>query len=492
MIVSSDFEACQLEITSNGSIDIQSDVNVIVNHKIINYNSAEQFNVASGANLIQNEHVSNQGEITVNQISQPIKRLDYTLWSTPVYNQEIQAFSPETLPNRIYTYEGESGYIVVQNPNENFINGKGYLFRAPNTWSSTQTSPYNAIFKGTPFNQELTFELYENSYTSVGNPYPSNIDADRIFDLNPNLSAFYFWTNENSPDENGSYTSNNYATYNRTGGTSATGTGITPNGIISTGQGFIVKSTGNSLVIDNSTRSILNATFIRAESSDKHRFWLDLYNENNNFNQILIGYIEGATQEIDPQFDAEMFKYEGNSIYTLIDNKKFTIQSKGLNFQETDIVPMGFNAVESGTYRISLTQFDGLFGEENIKIYIKDNDLNLYHNLFEADYVFNSQIGEFNDRFEIVYQVEDEMGISDISAESLEIYTQGKLIHVKAKDENLASVQLFDLQGRILHNENDLKSNVFSVLSPNVNSSVIIVKVTLADGKIKTKKVLVK
>src|SRR5690606_9339068 len=96
LILTSDLTACELRVTENGSLEVLSGFSFTVNGLVTNHAGAEGFVVASGGNLIQTEEVENEGAITVIRNSQPIKRLDYTLWSSPVAGQNLFGFSPET------------------------------------------------------------------------------------------------------------------------------------------------------------------------------------------------------------------------------------------------------------------------------------------------------------------------------------------------------------------------------------------------------------
>jgi len=204
---SANLEACKLEITPYGILNLPAEFTVTVNKSIINNGFVL---VQSNANLIQIEDVSNIGAINVQRNSSPMMRLDYTLWSSPVDGQGIHAFSPQTVANRIYTYEGEEGYQVVGNLAANFEAGKGYMFRAPNDWNQTtddnEGNPvaYPGEFIGVPFNGDISVDIHPMSYTSVGNPYPSNIRLgddlmhtgnDTFLNANPEVSTSYFWTN---------------------------------------------------------------------------------------------------------------------------------------------------------------------------------------------------------------------------------------------------------------------------------------------------------
>src|SRR5690606_36256166 len=109
--------------------------------------------------------------------------------------------------------------------------------------------PYMGTFTGVPFNGNINVGTHANSYTSIGNPYASNIDADLFLATNTGVSTLYFWTNTN-PYVDGAYTGNNYATYTLMGGVGTSGAendeSNAPDGFVATGQGFIVASTGSS------------------------------------------------------------------------------------------------------------------------------------------------------------------------------------------------------------------------------------------------------
>jgi len=65
-------------------------------------------------------------------------------------------------------------------------------------------------------------------------------------------------------------------------------------------------------------------------------------------------------------------------------------------------VKLGLKVVEAGNFEINIEQVDGLFAQQDV--YIKDTYTNAIHNLKEGSYYFISQVGTFNDRFEVVYK----------------------------------------------------------------------------------------
>src|SRR5690606_6819543 len=103
LTLTEDLTACELLLNS-GILTVNSGVTLTVKGVIENTQSATNFIVENGANLIQTDDVDNIGAITVYKNSSDIKHLDYTIWSSPVEGQGLKAFSPQTLWYRIYTY----------------------------------------------------------------------------------------------------------------------------------------------------------------------------------------------------------------------------------------------------------------------------------------------------------------------------------------------------------------------------------------------------
>jgi len=490
--------ACELMVGENGSLTIPDGFYFWVNNKIINNAAAADFVVASGGNLIQNENVENIGEITVIRESQPMIRLDYTLWSSPVISQNLFGFSPDTVngvtnysgsAGRIYIYDGANGYVNPDPFDENTImdSGTGYLFRSPNNFDSTVPAIYNGVFTGVPFNGNLSVDTHADNYTSIGNPYPSNIYTDAFIFANPGISTLYFWNNNHSEG-------NNYAACVLNNCVAATGGGNIPDGVITVGQGFIVETTGSSVNFDNGVRVSNPGIFFKTDELESHRFWLNLSGDDGTqFNQILTGYMTGATNEIDNQIDGRLFGYEGSAIYNLIDDAstgsatKFTIQGRALPFETDDVVPLGFRADETGKFLVSIDHSDGLFAEGQ-KIYLKDNLLDTLHDLTESGYEFESEAGEFNSRFEIVYKNDETMDVDDFTKDDIRIYKNMDFIEINSKSSEIGSVEIYDLSGRRLFTKSGINEHLYRIRP--AAKGVLIVKVQTQNGKIETKKIM--
>src|SRR5690606_32516683 len=343
------------------------------------------------------------------------------------------------------------------------------------------------IFTGVPNNGTISVDTpYE--FSSIGNPYPSPINADLF--ISENIGTLYFWTNTNPPENNTYDGINNWVYYNLAGKTGVDGVLEDVNDMpIQPGQGFVIMTEQPTVVFNNSMRTSNNGDFYKMMSNEKHRFWLNLSNEEVVFNQILVGYIDNATQGVDTGIDAEMFAYEGNALYSIIENsdENYVIQGRSLPFTDSDVVALGFRAVNAGSFTISLDNVDGLFAEGNTTIYLKDNFTQTQHNLNSGAYNFVSDEGIFDTRFEVVYQTTMSVENPVTNNANWVVYNQENGYQIQTQRFELQNVTVFDLLGRTIYTA---KAEGTGHNIPALGAdSVYIVKITTTDNVVLSKKV---
>lgn len=494
--------ACECTINANQTLTINSETNITVKNNIINNGNIV---VENDGNLIQvNDNATFTGNpIKVNRDTK-LKRLEYNLWSSPVSNQNLLAFSPKTLTNRFYVYNETNDFFDIINPTFNsFIPAKGYAIRAPNNFTTANTV-FNGVFNGIPNNGVHTVEIYKNGrgYNLTGNPYPSNISFDKFYEVNKSSiePEIYLWTNTNPnpPIMQGSnYSGDNYAIINKSGGIPAQGqlAKDAPNKTITIGQGFIVKKSKpgtSNLIFNNSMRVYEKGKFTnsRAPIIDEPKVWLQLLTPAKNFNTILIGYVKGATNDVEKGYDSSPHSKTSDMFYSIANNENLVIQGRSNNFNVDDKVQLGAVYYEPGNYEISIAQVEGIFSSAQT-IYLKDNKLNKTVNLSEGSYQFYSEAGEENNRFEIVYKPDSVLGTDNISKnKETVVYKNAENIIVENNSNKIISVQVFDATGKLVASAKP-NSNQFSIENSKFQKGLIIFKISL-NGKIETKKFLVK
>lgn len=508
----SSFECCSLTVNNNAAVLIPSGINVTLNG-ILTVVSGSSFTLQNNANLIQTNNEANSGSITVLRDSAPIKRLDHTLWCSPVTGtQTLQQFSPNTLSNRFYVYNILNNTYTSTPATGYFPLAKAIAVRAPNNWPTAE-SAWTGSFTGIPNNGIITtpLEMTGAAYNGIGNPYPSVISGTELVNANSTMitGTLYFYAHTLAMDATGQFPpGTNYAVWNPgTGGTPATagggGTGsspITPNGIIQTGQGFLVKATAqgnmvftNSMRKNNTGTPFFKQTTLKSNTAEpdieRHRIWLSLSSSNVALNTILVGYAAGATSGIDYGYDGLKFGNSGSELYSVIAGDAYSIQGRALPFKTDDTVPLGFKAAESGTFTISVYKTDGLFtGDQDILI--KDNLTGTTKSIKTAPYNFTSAIGTFDGRFEMVY-INSSLGIDSQTAleNSVIVFTKSNAVFVQSSSI-ISTVRIFDLLGRLLSENKNINDTRFQLNKSSLSTQAVLIEVTNNENKKVVKKII--
>jgi len=548
-------DGATVTVKKNATLDVQNYIYVSTNATI-----PGNIIVRDSAAIRQHTNIANEGKITVYKYSNPLFRLDYTMWGSPVSNQMLQAFSPATLSNRFYTYgynwdatlSAGAAYVeqfwgVAAPATTPFTPGKGYLIRTPNFIegpapvsnayaAGTQTSRFEGIFKGVPNNGDVNIPVsvanlnpavggmlsQQNHYVAVANPYPSPINVSEFFTLNQDVleagKGIYFWRKTNNSGGNANNV-NSYCTLTMAGFTtnlsaggavgngsefypSPSGSAFNTNWIIAPGQGFLIKVKDNiepSLAIKFTNSIRRNAPvsggqpFFKTlnnnndQDAEISRVWLNLTDGSNGYAQSAIAYIDGATPDLDYGYDGAMLSNGGTvKLYSIVAENKLAIQARP-SFTVTDVVPMGLSVPAAGQYTVSIDHMDGVFSAGQ-DVFIKDNLLGITHNIKQSDYVFTSDAGTYESRFEVVYMPAGELGtqIPELS-NMVTVYQQNGTIHINCGTAEMSEVTIYDIRGRLLYKKENINSIQTAITGLHVAQEVIIVEVNTNRGMVSKK-----
>ncbi|SHK98508.1 GEVED domain-containing protein [Flavobacterium xanthum] len=543
-----------LLIKNGGKLEIQSGKTLTIK-EATTVNAGGTFNIKNNSSLIQIDNVTNEGIVTMERISKPMFNLDYTYWNSPVTfasNFTLGLLSPDS--TLMFSWEPTisdgPGNWKSETTSSKMDPTKGYIVKAPNSYSSSSKVSYTATFFGTPNNGDITAPIKkgkligtvvldnaeDDEWNLIGNPYPSALNATTFLNLASNIDiidgTLYLWTHNTLPansypdpfygDYGLNYTDSDYAAFNKSGGTAtaaASTGGSPPSGYIASGQAFFVKAatgTANNGTIqfatfNNSMRVGVegkNGDFFKMNKNQKneaipknvsdierHRIWLNLTNNSGAFSQILVGYIEGATQGLDRSFDGESFGGNNVGFHSIIPEAQLTIQGRALPFDENDRVLLGYYSEISGKLSVRIDHLDGLFVNQNILL--EDKELGIIHDLKDTPYVFQTEIGDFEERFVLRF-TDKSLAINDLTNENTIIiqYTQStKILNIanKTADNTIESVSLYDIQGKSISNWKitDKEQTNIKIQVPSISSGVYIVKLKTTKGNI-SKKIIIK
>lgn len=546
---------CNLAVNAGSTLTVSDNTYLEVDNDIVVdgvLNVASNGSVVQNSNTAL---VVENGTITVTKQTAPLDNwYEYTYWSSPVINETVGSALSQTQPSRRFTFNAlnfEDSFRETNNDNTQ-VPGQDDIDDDGNDWTyasgtdvmtpgvgfatthaealfigppmSSPPYQFDYIFSG-PFNNgDVLVPVYRNdseimdiNWNFIGNPYPSAIDVDLFLNENVTVSgildgALYLWSQDTPPSEteNGNeqlnFTQSDYALINGAGET-AGGEGVVPSRFIPSGQGFFVSfsdalpsNTGN-VVFNNSMRVTGNNNqfFRNSPNGNTEKIRLNLNSDNGVFNQILVSYVPGATNTFDGfYYDAPRNLSTGASsiLYSIIDNndKKFAIQGRDPNsIDENEIIQLGFyTSIDVPTiYTLSLSEHQGTFIESN-PILLRDNLLNTTHDLKQSNYSFTSSTGEFNDRFEIVFNASalstndlaitpDLLNITELNSGEIKISVSNNL--------NITSVEILDLLGRTVYLfEGNSSSEVYDI--SKLSRSPYLAKVSLSNGQIMSKKAI--
>lgn len=515
------FFANRLTIENNGSLIVQSSNTITVTNEVkVVGNGA--FIFENNSSLVQVSNAVNVGNITYRRNTPPVRRYDLTYWSSPV--TRVPAFtlynlSPNTLGDKYFKYVIGPRWVIIYNGNEEMVKGTGYSIRAPQTYDTNTPQIFQAEFIGVPNNGPvLGPEAVPGAFNLIGNPYPSAIYADQF--IHDNAANFYgtlyFWTHNTLPtqsvpgDNSFYYADNDYAIYNLSGNVTVGGmTGIgaptpgnqdPPLGYIAAGQSFFAKSiTDQKAVFTNSMRvSGRNAQFYKSTAAteiERHRVWLNLTNTQGAFKQLLIGYITGATNLWDNNYDAvSMDANPYIDFYSISENKKLVIQGRAVPFVASDTILLGYRSALEGEFTIAIDHTDGNLDTQ--AIYLQDNATKTIHNLKTGGYKFTTAIGVFPDRFVLRYTNPNDAVLGNETFEGLNgnisVSVREKNIKLQSfsDKENLQEAAVYDVGGKLLYYKKEIDDKEWLITNLHSGPQVLLIKITLDNGKTVTKKIV--
>ncbi|WP_298762616.1 T9SS type A sorting domain-containing protein [uncultured Polaribacter sp.] len=536
--------ACSLVVNENGSLTVSNQTFVEV------FNDVEvngSLIVNTQANFVQNNvsgtfNVGATGNAIVQKESSIKKEwFHYTYWSSPVKSKTVGEAFPNVSSSRRFlfnaaNYLDEDGDGIDDNAdawtiavaNEVMQPAKGYIATSPNTNDFPRRDIIN--FSGEYNTGDITTDIFFNannitpSWNLVGNPYPGALDFDVLYAQNSDVigGVVYLWSQSLPPEANNpgnaalNFNRDDYAIYNVGVGGVVGASNIRPDNFIPSGQSFFIEGLKTDQITYNNSMRVTDITsnvkFFKTSAKQikskklENKIWLNLASENGIFNQILIGYVKGATNGLDGSFYDASGISEGDFtvLYSKIKDSDtdYAIQGRKLddlrldNIKE-DVVDLGFRVVANDkekVFNIAIADIEGFFLKTN-NVYLKDKLLNITHNLSESSYKFTSNEGEFNNRFQLTFQNDagtvlsidesilntNKITVSYLKDNQLKLSTNNNL--------EIIEVNLYNILSKKVKQIKDNNQNKIIDLS-NLKQGLYIITAKLSDGSVVNKKVI--
>ncbi len=506
---SGDLQACSLEVLTGAIVTVQYGDSFIIQNEVIVDGAPlpAALIFQDGASLIQVNNVVNSSYIYYRRNSMPMRKYDYTYWSSPVQNQVLNVFSPNTMADKFFNWDAATYNWSPTLATASMTVAKGYIIRAPDVapFTTTTSNVFNSEFFGIPNNGTITTPILKsgtNDLNLIGNPYPSAIDADTFLNYNSVANGgvlagtMYFWTH-NTPITANNYAYNDYASYNLTGGVGTIAqsspclgcNNAIPNGKVAAGQSFFIQGVGNGVAtFTNAMRFGTNTQFFKNSTTinqqmEKSRLWLTISNNSGSYKEMLLGYIPEASNDFDTAFDG-LSMDAGNSImiYSILNDKKLGIQGRAIPFNSNDEIPLGYKSTVAGNFEINLSNFDGIF--YNQEVYIVDELLNQTYNLKNGSYTFSTEAGTFDTRFKLRFNNSSlsNTNFSSLSDAFIIVKSKDKEdITIKSQKTEMSEIVVYDMQGRVLNDFKNVNASEFQFTAPR-QQQIVVLKIITTDN----------
>jgi hypothetical protein len=340
----------------------------------------------------------------------------------------------------------------------------------------------------------------------VGNPFSSALDWDKVITDEDNSKidgTIYYW--DQNTAEVGYNNVSDYRQYNLTGGASNTA-----NGNIASGQGFFIKTIENATITFKPTHQVNgeNTYFYRGNaakdkvtknSKKQNRSWFS-FTRGTQVNTLLVGFLEGATNQFDRLYDAPFDTGEESLAFYSLVKKKYKASIQGLPPLKRDkkVVRLGFAVDQIGEHTIAVQ-------EEHIDpeyyIYLRDREKKITVDLRQRSYTFSiDSIGENNTRFKLVYtkkkrkattsSKEENSTVTEIDSRDFSVYVdevKDLIIEYDYDQDNVKQAYLYTIRGqRIQRFDGKLNSSV-----AGLKTGVYIIEAYLTDNRRLIKKLVI-
>ncbi len=526
--VNGNLEACRLRITEGKTVTVRAGEYLKIEGDIINDGTLIVEHEGSVVQVDNSAIVSNNGTIQVKVTTPNLASRDFIVMGSPVSgedrndvwdsaflvldhntanfvpNPDVEAALPGAENFADDNYDNWSAYTGAITP------GEGYIVR-PQAGYGQPGGIFNYTYdSGTLNNGVVNFPIVYNtpgptstenrnaSPNILANPYPSAIHADDFITANPMVSEVYFWEHLTPPSPGipgagaMNFDMQDISMYNLMGGTPAandTGTSTTPNGLISTGQGFGIKATQSGTAVFNNAmrRTTGNNTLRGPITTNRDRLWLRIDQAEHELQSIaLIGFSDQTTPGWDDGYDSRRLATVLSIFSHLEDgSQQLGIQSRETLNQDMEI-PIGFSSLLQGffQYKITLEAFEGL-NLENTNVLLLDNQTGIITDLKEDSYAFTSNPGNFYGRFTLLFRKNPVLEIPGLTKNAVAIYPNPttKELNLSSNDNVIKSVAIYDILGKkIFYTEVDV--HFLQVDVSEWQSAVYIVQVETEKGTV--------
>lgn len=527
----SSFSACACEIDLNRTLTVGADDYIEIEKDITVNGSLIVNHTGSVVQIDPNAVVTKgaSGIINVELTTPVLQSRDFMVMGSPMSNEttsgvfnsafQVKKHNPSvfiphpSVPAGGTNFSDKDG-LFWQNYTGNIDVGEGYIVRPQSGYNDPANVPYFMTYtEGTLNNGDVTRPVVFNNLADnpdgtpnvYANPYASAIDAWQLIeDHKPLINEVYFWEHLTPPSaaipgyNTINFSMGDISMYNQSGGVKALndpGTSTEPNRYISTGQGFAIKAfASGSMTFTNSMRVTGENTTLRNPNEENiDKIWLQVKSTNyETTSSTLIAFNPDATDGLDAGFDSNRLATHV-SLYSYYPNeeKELGIQTFGM-LEESKKIPLGFTSLieENTEYEISIERLEGTV-ISSASIYLYDTLENVFVNLTNENYTFRSNKGNWQERFTLLFEIENVLGPEEAATQQILVYPNPAtdFVNITSPNEFITTLEIFDLRGRLLREELESEINTTQVNIGHLKTGIYFLHIHTEAGII-TKKLI--
>jgi len=417
---------------------------------------------------------------------------------TNEYNPNLLAFSEpfdfttDPANTNSTNWSAQTGYWQKAQPTAGWGNGvpmntgTGYFYYS----TTNPVIHYSSVVTDLNNENKLVNVSYTNNDNANGvgsnydgwnllsNPFASAIDWTLLSKSAHCEATVYFYNSQTG----------NYKYYGslQSWGTSETSPYIAPM------QAFWVHLSSTSDVNEsftfNKSARVHNAQSMYKSSKKAEFEFITLQAANNNqTDELMIGYFDDASLEFDTKYDAYK-RFAGNTIpmiYSINEQPEIALALNALPLEHKgNKIKLGYQSTVSGTHTIRLKETN-----TTIPIVLVDLLENKQIDLNQSDYTFEFKAGETNNRFELFTNTTTTLD-SDVFENDVLIYpnpTHDK-VYLRASNNNIQKVTLTDITGKLIFSTNNIQQHETIDLS-GYRSGIYFISIQ-TDNKVFTTKIV--
>lgn len=355
---------------------------------------------------------------------------------------------------------------------ELLIPGDG-LVVYPQASATDGGSTYDVTYKkGVLNNGDIPYAIQyngikKNNFNLMGNPYASAIDIDMLIDNNDMISEVYFWEHLTAPSNTipgyltNNYSMNDISIYNKSGaigsGTAAANGGTAPGRYMASGQGFAIKADqgGEANALFTNTMRVLDQNDQYRANETKDRLWINVRNEDYQIESTtLIAFLDAASPRMERGYDSKRIASAISIFSKSVEGNSLSIQGTS-PFDPGMQIDLGFASVieESLNFTIRMDQLEGTLLEDQ-PIYLIDTEMLIATNLKTSEYRFKASRGMQSNRFILVFEVPENLGVDSLDAAStLRLYpnpAKDQLTILYSGTQTLNTMTIMTIEGQVV------------------------------------------